>query len=131
MPAKLSDRISGASSISFVRTSGDTMTGDLVMEVGADPFRQVNLRGASGGVSLYCEANGTGLIGATNSAGLGVGALVRMPVNAGVELYHGASGAKVKKFETTADGVNVVLPTSSAGLSAGDLWNDSGTVKIV
>jgi len=23
------------------------------------------------------------------------------------------------------------LPTSSAGLSAGDLWNDTGTVKIV
>ena len=23
------------------------------------------------------------------------------------------------------------LPTSSAGLSSGDLWNDSGTVKIV
>ena len=30
-----------------------------------------------------------------------------------------------------SDGVNLTLPTSSAGLSSGDLWNDSGTVKIV
>tara|TARA_Y100000592_G_scaffold56299_1_gene88454 strand:- start:282 stop:1637 length:1356 start_codon:yes stop_codon:yes gene_type:complete len=30
-----------------------------------------------------------------------------------------------------SDGVNFTLPTSSAGLSSGDLWNDGGTVKIV
>lgn len=30
-----------------------------------------------------------------------------------------------------SDGVNLTLPTSSAGLSSGDLWNDGGTVKIV
>ncbi|MHA2099666.1 MAG: hypothetical protein ACW99A_13400 [Candidatus Kariarchaeaceae archaeon] len=29
------------------------------------------------------------------------------------------------------DNINMNLPTSSAGLASGDLWNDSGTVKIV
>jgi hypothetical protein len=27
--------------------------------------------------------------------------------------------------------INMTLPTSSAGLSAGDLWNNSGVVTIV
>ena len=34
------------------------------------------------------------------------------------------------QFRTTSYNVGT-LPTSSAGLSAGDLWNDTGTVKIV
>lgn len=34
------------------------------------------------------------------------------------------------KLRLTKDGVIPALPTSSAGLAAGTLWNDSGTVKV-
>ena len=37
-------------------------------------------------------------------------------------------GGQRAEFKNTT--VNLTLPTSSAGLSAGDLWNDSGTVKV-
>jgi len=38
-------------------------------------------------------------------------------------------GGQRAEFKNTT--LNLALPTSSAGLSAGDLWNDTGTVKIV
>lgn len=38
----------------------------------------------------------------------------------------------VVRMTVKPDGtINMTLPTSSAGLTSGDLWNDSGTVKIV
>ena len=36
-----------------------------------------------------------------------------------------------EKLRVNSQGVKAVLPTSSSGLSSGQLWNDSGTVKIV
>lgn len=36
-----------------------------------------------------------------------------------------------KKIAATARGVFMALPSSSAGLSPGDLWRDNGTVKVV
>jgi len=49
-------------------------------------------------------------------------------------LIHSADGTSTEafKFDAKTGKVNFSsLPTSSSGLSSGDLWNDSGTVKIV
>jgi len=45
----------------------------------------------------------------------------------------GATPTSITTGNITATGtINFAnLPTSSSGLSAGDLWNDSGTVKVV
>jgi len=41
------------------------------------------------------------------------------------------SAADFRAIEVTGGNVVLALPTSSAGLPSGALWNDSGTVKIV
>ncbi len=48
-------------------------------------------------------------------------------------LFEVLTGASANVFQIKSDGkINMsALPTSSAGLSAGDLWNDGGTLKIV
>jgi len=44
----------------------------------------------------------------------------------------GIATGGVQRFLVSNSGINMSnLPTSSAGLSSGDLWNDSGTIKIV
>ena len=46
----------------------------------------------------------------------------------GLILQHGTS----ERVRVTAAGVRLTgIPTSSAGLSAGDIWNDGGTLRIV
>lgn len=43
-----------------------------------------------------------------------------------------AAGVLAEKFRVTSYGIRALnLPTSSAGLVSGDIWNDSGTLKIV
>jgi hypothetical protein len=58
-----------------------------------------------------------------------------IPSGAGIkfEWGQGLSGALTSLMALSNDGVlNIpLMPTSSAGLSAGDLWSDSGTIKIV
>lgn len=42
------------------------------------------------------------------------------------------AGVLAEKFRVTSYGIRALnLPTSSAGLVSGDIWNDSGTLKIV
>jgi hypothetical protein len=51
----------------------------------------------------------------------------------GVEIQTGAALSPFLRFKIDSDG-NITLPTlptSSSGLTAGMLWNDNGTVKIV
>jgi hypothetical protein len=76
--------------------------------------------------SIQDDVSGTaeiGYIGALRSGADTTGDLVFYTVTAGV-----AS----KRLTITKDGhiIPASLPTSSAGLTAGTLWNDSGTVKV-
>jgi hypothetical protein len=66
--------------------------------------------------AVWAEANGTGGTGTTNVGG-----------------HFTASGGTTANYAITTDGnVNMAnLPTSSAGLSAGDLWNNAGVINIV
>src|SRR3546814_18775600 len=74
--------------------------------------------------------------------------LTRADAIIGARFTRTGTGASVARFEASGGGaavsdninfltvkpttVNIsILPTSSAGLSAGDLWNDAGTLKIV
>jgi hypothetical protein len=46
-------------------------------------------------------------------------------------IFGGSGGSSTQQITCTNNTVNMPnLPTSSAGLNSGDLWNDSGTVKI-
>ena len=51
------------------------------------------------------------------------------------DIWHDSTSGAIEiqgDFKVNASNINFTgLPTSSAGLSAGDLWNDSGTLKIV
>lgn len=49
----------------------------------------------------------------------------------GYTLYSDGSAKVAGEFDATGQVNFSSLPTSSAGLSTGDLWNDAGTVKIV
>src|SRR3546814_15417080 len=74
--------------------------------------------------------------------------LTRADAIIGARFTRTGTGASLARFEASGGGaavsdninfltvkptlVNIsILPTSSAGLSAGDLWNDAGTLKIV
>lgn len=74
---------------------------------------------------LETSATGASLIGNGNTS-------------TGVKLVNNTANSLGLGWGTTtpqhlfkSNGVNLTLPTSSAGLSSGDLYNDSGTVKIV
>lgn len=46
--------------------------------------------------------------------------------------YISSGGSLVQKMTVKSDTINFAnLPTSATGLSTGDIWNDSGTLKIV
>ena len=64
------------------------------------------------------------LTGATRTIGFWTNSTRRMRIDAAGRVLIGtsSSGASVLRV--------VGLPTSAAGLSAGDIWNDSGTLKI-
>jgi len=78
-------------------------------------------------IGRYLETSATGasLIGNGNTS-------------TGVKLVNNTANSLGLGWGTTtpqhlfkSNGVNLTLPTSSSGLSLGDLYNDSGTVKIV
>ena len=78
-------------------------------------------------IGRYLETSATGasLIGNGNTS-------------TGVKLVNSTANSLGLGWGTTtpqhlfkSNGVNLTLPTSSSGLSSGDLYNDSGTVKIV
>lgn len=70
---------------------------------------------------------------------------IRSSTNGDIQFWNAASGSTTEKMRINSSGnvligtpttgasiLRVVgLPTSSAGLSSGDVWNDSGTLKIV
>jgi hypothetical protein len=73
---------------------------------------------------LLSNANGASLIGS------GVSTANRLTNSTANSLALGWNTTTPQHlFKST--GVNLTLPTSSTGLSSGDLWNDGGTVKIV
>lgn len=52
--------------------------------------------------------------------------------SSGAQVILGAGGGSAtERLRVSATGTRLVLPTSSAGLVAGDLWNNSGVVNIV
>ena len=86
----------------------------------------------------------------THQFSVGLGAWVKSGASGASIIGHGVEADKTQKLENStanslalgwnsttpqhlfkSDGVNLTLPTSSSGLSSGDLWNDGGTVKIV
>jgi|GEM_PF-6724425 len=61
----------------------------------------------------------------------GTGFVIKV-TNSMIEIKHLLNGVTTTSITLTDGNINVTgLPTSSAGLSAGDLWNDSGTMKII
>jgi hypothetical protein len=78
----------------------------------------------------------------TNAAG---GFAIYPDLNGSVKIITGSGGTNSVKFTltsagrlllgTTTEGASILkingLPTSATGLSAGDIWNDGGTLKIV
>lgn len=77
---------------------------------------------------------------ATATAGDGTDAYLAQNSGAGTwdYLFRGIKSGVGTTFSVTpegkvtaAGGVRATLPTSAAGLSAGDFWNDGGTVKVV
>jgi hypothetical protein len=70
--------------------------------------------------------NGTSsYIGAANNIIFDTNAVEKMRITLGGNVLIGTATAGASKLRV------VGLPTSSAGLSAGDIWNDAGTLKIV
>jgi len=88
--------------------------------------------GVAGGVGFNIDLNNSSNAQATygrfvsiietNTAGSHTGRL---------ELRVADSGTVTTKVKIKSNTINVNMPTSSAGLSSGDLYNDGGTVKIV
>jgi hypothetical protein len=64
-------------------------------------------------------------IGAANNIIFDTNAVEKMRITLGGNVLIGTATAGASKLRV------VGLPTSSAGLSAGDIWNDAGTLKIV
>ncbi len=102
-----------------------------------------NDRGVSGSLKLFADS-GMGVTLFTNGASyaslISHGALLRQQYSNSVfedktigstgEVTYDITGASPKFIFNKKVNMSA-LPTSSAGLSSGDLWNDSGTVKIV
>jgi len=116
--------------------SFSTVTGTLNFGIGSDNILTgtknigIGLRVYSAfsdtigiGKALLSNANGASLIG------YGVSTANRLTNSTADSLALGWNTTTPQHlFKST--GVNLTLPTSSTGLSSGDLWNDGGTVKI-
>jgi hypothetical protein len=134
-------------SVAITDTGDQTINGTLtIIKSGADaPLLRLNterpwefrqgLTGATSSLDLV-DLNGFKIFNIKDLNGL---IAAKFGATGGQELYYN----NVKKFETTSAGVTVTgkitsntlnlssLPTSALGLSAGDIWNDAGTLKIV
>lgn len=116
-------------------TSDTALGNSLVFDNGTnvginnnDPVYKLDVNGGSSHYLLNLEStwNNSSLVGyginvnVTNTASDPSSYLLRLAI------------ANNDYFSVKADGrVYMVLPTSSSGLSSGELWNDSGTLKIV
>ena len=129
---------------SFGNTGGDLfrVTSNGRMIFGSSANKVVissNVTGINGFINMfYDNASGYGkLRGYYNNSSIMLGASASESTY--IRLYGSTHATNADEMQITApngvtisNGLNLAsLPTSSAGLSSGDLWNDSGTVKIV
>ena len=112
-------RIDGNTGVSTFASSV-TMGGELLISTGADSGMRLKAGVSSLSYIDFADAN-TGAPQGSIAYNHIVDALV-----------FSAGGSNAEKMRVKSNTINFSsLPTSSAGLSAGDIWNDSGTLKIV
>jgi len=115
---QLALRLFGTGAAEF--SSSVTMGGELLISTGADSGMRLKAGVSSLSYIDFADAN-TGAPQGSIAYNHIVDALV-----------FSAGGSNAEKMRVKSNTINFSsLPTSSAGLSAGDIWNDSGTLKIV
>jgi len=116
-------RISSAYLESYSFVEGSNNRGPLVVASGGSV--QMWPAALRGGLWVLTSAG----VGITNHLTVGQG-FPSLSDSGGYTFYSDGSAKVAGDFDATGQ-VNLSgLPASSAGLSAGDLWNDAGTVKI-
>lgn len=121
----------------------------LNLQIGTTTIASVSGSGfnVTGLQTITANSASAGLTVTQNGAGLGISLNTGKVIGIGTDhayMYGSAAAAEVgtstnsykivvgggqrAEFKNTT--VNLTLPTSSAGLASGDLWNDSGTVKV-
>lgn len=111
---------------SKVLTTGTGLQFDgMSLGVGVTPTHRLSVGGPTGNGISYNDGTVISYQGTTGSNKVLMGSLTNHPVDIISNV------ATVASFKTTGV-LNVPnMPTSSAGLVAGDLWSDGGTIKIV
>ena len=105
-------------------------------------FGRVLTSGANESLMFGTTINGNGRYGAAighylETSATGASLIGNGNTSTGVKLVNNTSNSLGLGWNTTtpqhlfkSDGVNLTLPTSSTGLSSGDLWDDNGSVRI-
>lgn len=120
--------ISTAANRSGFRTTANFVTSGIDVTGVADFYSNTDLSTAIGGGDLTIE-NAYGFY-YENSPALATN--VAITNQYGIYIEEPTRGTTNYAIKTAGGNINFSnLPTSSAGLATGDLWNDSGTVKIV
>lgn len=135
MVAKLSDRVLGnPQGDVFVRIDGTSvMTGDLQLTAAGGIGVQVQ-NSTIGGYRHGITNNGDVVFTQRAINGDNDGNMMILRRDEGAELWHGAAGAKVKRFETTTAGG--VFSGNTVGLDAGasagryQVYNDVGGIEL-
>lgn len=149
-----SNAITGSGNYRYVIGSGNnTSSGNEQVILGVDNNVSSNFAsmiGSEGVLSgTYSIAIGRAH-NVTSQFSVALGAWTKPSASGASVIGHGVESDKNQKLENStanslalgwnsttpqhlfkSNGVNLTLPTSSSGLSSGDLYNDSGTVKIV
>lgn len=113
---------SGALTASSLRVTGQLGVG-VVPTSGIDLYVRTTTAGDIGLYAWHGATTGTNVAGSLEASGSGA------TKNTALNLF--ASGATTNYALTVLAGrCNLNLPTSSAGLASGDLWNSSGVVHV-
>jgi len=148
------NNISGSGNYRYVVGKGNTTTaGSEQVILGVDNSVSSNFGSMIGSEGVLSGTYGVAIGRAhnvTSQFSVALGAWTKPSASGASVIGHGVEADKTQKLENSTSnslalgwnsttpqhlfkstGVNLTLPTSSSGLSSGDLYNDGGTVKIV